>query len=174
MVKKAAEEIWHGDDDGVNRIVHRLPADRHGDDVDPVNDGGVEGRQDVGILVTGPADFVDGDEGVRGAALGRSVSVSEDSGTQHKATSGRREGVGAVTIEVAWGRRRIGRRTSISYIAFIEGSGSNELPESNQFLLWLSSRMRSCVPCKTEIKHELENPRQKIEDMHYRSIQVLR
>lgn len=128
--------VERSDGDGVNRIVHRLPADRHGDDVDPVGDGGVEGRQDVGILATGPADLVDGDEGVRGAALGRSISVSEDSDTGHKATSGRREGVGVVAIEVAWGRR-----TSIGYIAFIEGSGSNELPESNQFLLWLSSRM---------------------------------
>lgn len=114
-------------------------AERDGDDVGTVVDGGVESGEHVGVVALvafdwRPADFVGGDSGTWRATFSRAVALAEDVGSGDESSSGGGESVGAMAVEITWRVEGGVERSNGCCVALVEVPCSDQLPFMHNFI----------------------------------------
>lgn len=123
----------------IPKVITRIPTDRHRKHINPIVDCSIHGGDDVSVVagaagwVQWPANLVSCDAGSRRSALGGAVGVAEEIGAGDEGAGGGGESVSAVAVGVSgWveaGFERVPRRRrSRRVVAFVEVSGSDQLP----------------------------------------------
>jgi hypothetical protein len=115
---------------GIEVVGDDNATDAQGDDVDAVSHGGVEGREDVGVVAAGvPADLVGGKAGFGSHPCSDAARVAEGGSREDVAAGGDGGGVGAMAIGVS-GRAGLGGLVHFAVgglVTCAEEAGTDEL-----------------------------------------------